>query len=556
MDESREDAAKKAEEQLKAAYESGKLSQDMLAKMDILIDALFNWLYKVLVGVWEAVEDIVAKFGIGSTDERDVRKLQVMAAKTKNKELIDLTANATSADDVRHKMFYTSGAKDMGETFYSGAKEREDATKKQKEVEKKWVEQGEKLKTASSTMSREDEAKLAEEYKKTTAEKAKADADAAKAIAKYRAAVGALEANLGGADSWVHSSKETKKDRLQQGMSMAFDGKIDYAKLSKAFASIERGDGLETTLSQAGFSMDEQAKILDKLRLTLSPEQMLKATAAYQKEVGGPAAPGATPGQAAPPGTPAPGTPAPGTPAPGPAAAAPPQAAAPPPKAPAAAAPPPAAPVAPAAQAEAAKAQLQALAAPDPAKAIEEQKAAIEDGSAYTVKSLQDLWNAMRVKGIKIDKSMTIEQHFKKAIEEGSLAAIRKGLFEYAMYSSNDPAKLIERMQKSGFAEVGQMATAFKDDVKNADFLKPNAEGGVVTSVSGGIAQVQKIPMGEGLASIGKGERILPAGAGAGGGGGNVQVNVNGIGGQDLANYLKVKVAEAIYEYKRREKFT
>jgi hypothetical protein len=59
---------------------------------------------------------------------------------------------------------------------------------------------------------------------------------------------------------------------------------------------------------------------------------------------------------------------------------------------------------------------------------------------------------------------------------------------------------------------------------------------------------------GEGLTSIGRGETILPAGAG--GGGSSIAITVNGIGGQDLANFLKEKVNQGIHEYKRREKFT
>jgi hypothetical protein len=64
------------------------------------------------------------------------------------------------------------------------------------------------------------------------------------------------------------------------------------------------------------------------------------------------------------------------------------------------------------------------------------------------------------------------------------------------------------------------------------------------------MAQV-RAAAGEGLTSIGKGEAIVPSG----GGGANVNLTVNGLGGDDLANYLKVKMNDAIYEYKRREKF-
>ncbi len=55
-----------------------------------------------------------------------------------------------------------------------------------------------------------------------------------------------------------------------------------------------------------------------------------------------------------------------------------------------------------------------------------------------------------------------------------------------------------------------------------------HADGGVVTGISNGMAQVSAAP-GEGLASIGKGETILPANASQGGGGSGVTINVGGL---------------------------
>lgn len=179
----------------------------------------------------------------------------------------------------------------------------------------------------------------------------------------------------------------------------------------------------------------------------------------------------------------------------------------------------------------------------------------VGDGTIDVVKNLQDLWDALRRKGIRLEQSW-MDSKYKEVIEKGALEAIRKGLFEYALYTAADPQKVIDQMKGSGFEEVGKMATAYADDAAHANFLKKvsgNAQGGIVTSVGGGLAKIEAAP-GEGLASIGPGERILPAGAGGGAGG--VTVNVNGIGGADLANYLKGKIADAIYEYKRREKFT
>jgi hypothetical protein len=98
-------------------------------------------------------------------------------------------------------------------------------------------------------------------------------------------------------------------------------------------------------------------------------------------------------------------------------------------------------------------------------------------------------------------------------------------------------------MKNAGFSGVSNMASSYEE-------LHANASGGHVVGVADGRAVIAA--RGEGLASVGKGEKIVPSG---GGGGNNITVNVNGIGGADLANHLRKKIAEGIYEYKRREKF-
>jgi predicted DNA-binding transcriptional regulator len=517
LDKSAEDQAKEAELQLKAAHESGKLSQSALDKLDVVIDALFNWLYKVLVSLWDGLEDILgSKWFGGGTDEKKLAKAQSAIAKTNNKELMEIASKAGSTGELHQNLFKSTGAKAMENAFYNSGKEADDLAAKQKTL-------GDKLQ--QTNLSEEERKKTQEEYNKV-------QKDGEAASGKYNAAIHALNDQLGGAGTDVG----LKKERLQAGISTAMGGKIDYAKMQKAFSGLDRGQDIQAALTEGGFSQDEQAKILDKIRLQLSPEQLAKATADFQKATGTAQSP-------FPQAPPTPGTP--GAPAAAQTVATAKSAA----PGTGGVAPPAPAPVAPAAGPTAAGPTA-------PAKTEDKVVAeTIADGGIEVVKSLQDLWNAMRVKGIKIDKTMTIENHFKKVIEEGSLAAIRKGLFEYAMYSTTDPKKLLDQMEKSGFSEIGGMAKAFSDDPKNKEFLgiKGNATGGIVTSVSGGIANIKPLPPGEGLASIGPGEKITPAGAG---GGGSINLTVNGIGGQDLANFLKVKIAEGIYEYKRREKLT
>lgn len=159
------------------------------------------------------------------------------------------------------------------------------------------------------------------------------------------------------------------------------------------------------------------------------------------------------------------------------------------------------------------------------------------------VDSFQSLYDALRRRGIMLDKTQ-LNGSFKEAVRDGTLQAMRTALFEYALYSSNDQARMLERMKSTGVG--ADLATSYE-----ASRLPANAMGGEVVGLAAGRAVVAS--PGEGLASVGKGEKIVPSG---GGGGGGITINVNGLGGADLANHLRQKVAEGIYEYKRREKYS
>jgi len=162
-----------------------------------------------------------------------------------------------------------------------------------------------------------------------------------------------------------------------------------------------------------------------------------------------------------------------------------------------------------------------------------------------------DTNKALTQTGLVMNKSFMKTQYMREmelAITDGT----RKSLAEFALYTAKDPAKQLEQMKKSGF-DVGGVAKQYEDTQK----LASHANGsGAVSGISNGMAVFAAAN--EGLASIGKGERILPAhaaGTMAGAGSTNVTLNVNGIGGQDLANFLRDRVSELIYEYKRKEKF-
>lgn len=172
------------------------------------------------------------------------------------------------------------------------------------------------------------------------------------------------------------------------------------------------------------------------------------------------------------------------------------------------------------------------------------------------LKTMQSIDNQMD--RFKMDTSF-LSGPYSKSMEGASLKALRTALFEYYMYKDLDQANVVSTMQSAAlnpasFAESFTMgAAAGLTGTQQLDRLSANASGGMVTGVSNGLAQVTAAA-GEGLASVGRGERILPAGSGSNGP--NINVTVQGIGGQDLARYVRAKVIEGVYEYKKKERFS
>ena len=77
--------------------------------------------------------------------------------------------------------------------------------------------------------------------------------------------------------------------------------------------------------------------------------------------------------------------------------------------------------------------------------------------------------------------------------------------------------------------------------------VSPNAGGGIVTTIQGGMAISKRIPAGEGMAAIGKGERIVPAGRGGGGGGKVIELRLKG----DLGRFVEAKVVDGVANFER-----
>lgn len=199
-----------------------------------------------------------------------------------------------------------------------------------------------------------------------------------------------------------------------------------------------------------------------------------------------------------------------------------------------------------------------AVVAPGAQSATEAAQAA--DDSLSLSKEQRDILHSVdnQMDKFKMDTGF-LSGPYSKAVEGSVLAAVRTALFEYYMYKDLDKANVVEAMASKSLTPrqfsqaIGQGAQVGKTGEVTLDALAGNATGGVVTGVNNGLAMVTAAA-GEGLASVGAGERIVPAGGG--GGGNNYQINVKGIGGQELAKIIEAKVIDGIHEYKRKERFS
>jgi|SRR5688572_616763 len=188
---------------------------------------------------------------------------------------------------------------------------------------------------------------------------------------------------------------------------------------------------------------------------------------------------------------------------------------------------------------------------------------AAADTSAHletVVSDNQKTQGILKQEGIKIAPATLKEEG--KELEKSMLSALRTALFEFYLYSATDRGTMLAAMESGGVTDPREVAQRFREKAVETgstlgsieDLAKPrqmpaNAAGGMVTGIGNGMAMVAA--HGEGLASVGRGERIVPAGGGASSG---VSVIVNGIGGQALARLIEGKVVEGIREYKRRER--
>jgi hypothetical protein len=164
--------------------------------------------------------------------------------------------------------------------------------------------------------------------------------------------------------------------------------------------------------------------------------------------------------------------------------------------------------------------------------------------------TLAGIEETLKIKGIKINKSF-LDNQIGKVIEDSTLKSLRTALLEQALFmiATTDPEKL-----KGWTADMGASAAdVFKATVKRVGEIAPTgfeslaktATGGLVTGVPGGVASIMRPAPGEGLASVGVGETIVPRG---GGGGQRVEVSIR-LDGDLTKKLIKAQASNAIVEH-------
>lgn len=166
--------------------------------------------------------------------------------------------------------------------------------------------------------------------------------------------------------------------------------------------------------------------------------------------------------------------------------------------------------------------------------------------------SLAELVDLLSIRGIRLNKSW-MNNHMKKMVAEATLESLRTALLEFILMQEAGPEAIVQALQRGvDPKKIGEgLVSAAKDkgQAPGEAIAEMNAKGGLVTGVSNGLARV-RAAAGEGLASVGKGERIIPAG---GGGGGKVQVELSLKG--DLAALIEAKAQETIVKHQAASKF-
>lgn len=531
-DKDRKQAEEDSETQLDVSKRQADMQTSMLQKFEILVNFLMNQLYNVLLDIWEAVESIMDPLG----SEKEKRKAKRAILETKDPEMI-------------------KAMRDMGENLDAYALRGKASDVYGKALtEKVQTDEGraQVLKVAQEQLTHED---IMAAGAMGGVSKAKMD----KLRSKLYKKVTATEAGMAPAVSVGGPGT------MAPAMAMA-----GATKVTVPIEGVDFGQAMR----DAGFSPDEISHLLEKGIWAAAPSRAVsfatrvgkpeakkeaKVQAEEQAKVQQPSAQQqASAKTAAPPGQPAAAASGVGTLGQdemarrlgggmrGSLAAA----------------------------VEAARAKIRPGGSGGTLEGKAEEVPATAKGQGQLHEDMSRMEKRLSTKGIRYDKSF-LTGDYGSEIEKRVLDAMRVALVEFAIYKDADKEALVRSLGKADPKTFGKDLLQAAQTTKNpADFAKslttgtmgegtPTQTGGYVVGRNpDGTARVLRPPAGESPAFVGPGESIMSRGAMAamaGGGRGGlppIQVSVNGVGGRELARIIEAKVADGVYEYKRREGFS
>jgi archaellum component FlaC len=508
LDETQKKSLQDAGKEINYAKQTSQYTSTITQKLDQLMDWLMNQLFNIMSDVYDAISDIADRLLVGNSDARKMTKLQIHAQKSGNKELSALAAKATSPEELHQLILSSQTAKGQEKAAYDTPGAVDDLLKKQADLQDK----------LSKAQTDDEKKKLGEEL--AVVQKSR---DAA--IKQRTNMSNAIDANLGGPQSGLGSIGRNgrRQDAFAEAAKHITDKKgnevgLTEAKVGAVKEALDQGKSLEKAMDQANISADHQSAILDKIRLSLSTEQLMDVTAAATEKAAGPnVSPAAVDAvhDALDVSSQAGGAP-------------------PPPPKPPGGGPPPAV-----AQAQTA----------DATKTMASNSDDALEQASDMVGTLDGIQHTLMQKGIKINKSF-LHSEFWKMGEDAVLDATRTALLEYFMYKDLKPDAVAKGLKEGRFNASNLGSTLVKRATatgKGPDINKAqaNATGGVVA----------KPAPGEFLASVQPGESIVPRG-GAGSGTLTIPINVNGPGGHELAGMMKSAAMGVVAEWQRKQKYT
>lgn len=490
------------------AQRQTELTSSVLDKLDTIMDWLMNQAYRVLTSLLDVAADI---FDIipGSKGRGAYRKAEAEVIKAGNKELLGvLDKSGGSIDTFRQELYKSDMFKRQEKVLYGGGgsmspeqtKAMGESQKTINDMTTKWGSVADLTAKAAKATNKQDkdflEQQLADWKAAIGTQKSITDSKGAGAAAFGKIA-DAIDAQVGHGSSGGDRSN-ARRMSLHKAFGMA-GMDVNNAKYGALSKGIGEGKTISQAMEDAGYSQEEMAKVLDKIRLTLTPGQLAQAMADAEKS-GAPAKPAAG----------ASGTPAPGIATPGVV---------------------PGTPGAPTV---------------GPGTKKDEMPANTKQAEA-TQATLEDIHDGQTK--VKLSKPFT-KGPLKDAMHDGVLEALRIALYEYWMYSGLDK----DDMLKSGMSPAQIGPAVVKQLTKSGSVAAGGAEikaKGLTDNAAGGT--VLNPAPGEVIASVAPGETIVPKG-GFKGGGNTVNQTFAAGTDQNFAKYIEGKTKQAIIDWERAKR--